>query len=84
MYEGLPIVYVVWHDASSNDEWEKKTDAIEHTTSILPIHTVGWLVDDGEDRILVASSHDRTYDNVGGRWMIPRCQIEDMWFIDLK
>lgn len=63
----LPMVVVEWLDAESTDEWEDR----EMERSIKPIKTVGHLVEEKDDQIVVAMNFDASNDKISMVMVIP-------------
>ena len=70
-------VYIVWHDAASMDSWEdiaKVRDFEPHQ-----IHTLGFLVSENENKIVVCLSIDINEDGASQVLTIPKS-----WILQLK
>jgi len=49
-----PLLLVKWFDTYSNDRWRDINEAKEWGSERLIIHSVGWLIDESKDHILLA------------------------------
>lgn len=70
-----PIVWVIWDDAESDSSWSE-----EPTAPLGPTHatTMGFLVRDEKDYILVADSYFKDSKIISGTTKIPRGMIVEM------
>jgi hypothetical protein len=66
----LKAALVTCNDAASIDSWEDLDDAEKHTPSI--IQTLGFIVNDCEDHIIMACNWDTSSDRVSGHIVIPK------------
>lgn len=71
----FPAVYVQWYDATSVDSWESLSDALAQKTHL--IHTVGWLISDAPERLLIALNVDFINESTSQYIAIPRqwCEV---------
>lgn len=78
------LVLVVWNDATSNDSWVKLKDVVEDSS--LECATVGWLVADKTDRLVIVASIDMQDEDelVSGHVTIPRSQIKSLQELTIK
>jgi hypothetical protein len=75
---GFPLVKVVWFDAESTDDWE---DIIGIDRSLRPIISVGHMIEEHEDRIVIAMSIDNYNEKCSMVKTIPMFWIEDLDFL---
>jgi len=71
----MKIVFVVWLDAASNDSWTATEGAMEQ--QLHEIHTVGHLISENEQKIVVGLSKDLIGDSVSNYIAIPKVWIKD-------
>lgn len=67
-------VLVVWEDAVSDDSWvdsDDRDDLDPHQ-----IHSIGWLLHENANRILIALSLDNTRNGASQRLAIPKAWIQ--------
>lgn len=69
-----PFVRVEWVDSTATADW-MAPDAVDKALRCATITTIGWLMLDAPDRIIIASSHDDTWELVGELIAIPRPAI---------
>ena len=75
-------ILVKWQDAVSHDEWEEMEEAKNldpHT-----IITLGFLVDENDDRLIVGLNWDEERDAVAQTISIPKAWILSRRFIKVK
>ena len=77
MKTGLKKVYVEWVDSARNNDWNT-VDEINFKTSFRPIEveTVGWLIHETDDYIVVAQSIGYEPEQFCGTMTIPKCSIK--------
>lgn len=74
---GFKIVEILWVDSEHSADWSKLSDVLEDQGS-LECKSVGYLIADKEDRMILATSlsSDETYEeNVSAYLTIPRLAI---------
>ena len=74
----LPVVLVEWRDSyRASDGWTPRQESIETGRSMMsdPIFSAGFLVDDTDVGIVVASGFNHHADDVEGAMAIPRSAI---------
>lgn len=69
------FVFVTWLDPLSEDGWVHR-DEVNIKPSV--IHTVGILVTNTDDMIVVSLNHDTDQDNLSCFMAIPKCIIQNM------
>lgn len=70
------VVYVEWIDSESDNEW---TPLAEVTGTALTLtHSVGLLVHDSADLIVLALSYDSGTESINGFMTIPRSAVRKM------
>lgn len=67
-----PLLVVTWDDAESDDGWEEAPTTLEAALAT----SVGFLVRQTQEYILLAQSYDNGHTN--GRFQIPKVNIKDM------
>ena len=72
---GFPFVKVVWFDAESTDNWE---DIKGPNRELRPIISVGQLIEDSDDRIVIAMSIDNYNEKCSMIKVIPNFWIESL------
>ena len=80
-----PPVLVTWVDICSCDAaWMSLEDALEYAPS--PIKTVGWIIEDNEEYIVMVSSFSVEEDDrvCGSVSAIPRSVIESIVLLDTR
>lgn len=75
--KSLPIVVVDWMDADTATDGWKSRDKVA-AEGVKTVHTVGFLVSDTKDRVIVVGDYDPTDDNANGGSIIPRGMIKRM------
>jgi hypothetical protein len=69
----LKPVYIIWHDAVSNDAWEELKEAKDlHPHQI---HTLGFLLDEDKNKVVVALNFDIEREGASQMLSIPRSWI---------
>jgi len=77
----MKALLVEWIDSASDHGWEKIKDSeIEHESCI----TLGFLVKESEDFIMIAHSIDQANDSANGRIQIPKVAIKSRKVIQWK
>ncbi len=69
------IVLIIWRDCSTLEQWINIPDLIEFAGDERVIKTVGFLIHEDEDKLIVSSSHEGTFGKVAGAWIVPKKQI---------
>lgn len=72
------IVEVNWVDSEHHADWEKISDVIEEQSGSLGCRSVGYLISDTEDRIILATSvseDEETEEQVSAYITIPKICI---------
>lgn len=59
----IKILYVIWLDHCSVSSWMDREEAIK-TADMAEIHTVGWLIHEDKDKLVLALNIDSSNDNV--------------------
>lgn len=67
-----PLVLVIWDDAETDSGWEQVPDKLEPCLAT----SVGFLVRQTQDYILLAMSYDET--NTDNRFQIPKSVVKNM------
>ena len=68
------LVLVEWDDAWSDNGWASEIDP-----TACPVSTVGWVVIETEEGILLAQTLSK--DNVGSMWFIPNGMINSVTYL---
>ena len=69
------VVYVTWRDCETLSEWASVQDVLEFAEQDRIIKTVGFLIDENEDRLVLSSSWETQFGKIAGSWIIPRAQV---------
>lgn len=78
MESTFTVIRVHWVDASAYPGWHSKDELDTVIASPLPVmETVGWLVHDCPEFVVIAQTVNGT--KAGDLLRIPRAYIEDMW-----
>lgn len=77
--KNFPLVIVNWIDAATDNGWTDTDEAHDFTPPACV--TVGFLVADKPDHIVLAQSHGG--DEMGNRWTIPRGMVTAMRVLDV-
>jgi hypothetical protein len=74
--ERSPIVYVEWIDSSRSDGWadRKEIGVLAHGKDELLCWSVGLLIEESDDRIVISTSENPAHDAISPL-AIPRCAI---------
>lgn len=72
---GFPLVKVVWTDAESSDGWEDIRGIDRRCHEII---TIGHLIEDTEDHVVIAMNLDIHNDKCSMVMVIPNFWIEDI------
>ena len=75
------ILYVIWNDAVSFDDW---TDITEISTELAEIHTVGFLVSETQEVLSMALNYDKDNEGVSCMINIPKKWIKFRQPISIK
>ena len=75
MNEILLKVIVEWRDSNQYSGWMEKS----HPFALALITSVGWLLADEEQRIVIAHSYDKEGDTALGICVIPKENIISIW-----
>jgi hypothetical protein len=78
----MKTVYIKWLDSTGGDGWLDLDRVKEKTLN--EIETVGLLVKESEDSVLVTMAYDSAYENVGAWLLIPRVAITSMRELEQK
>jgi len=70
-----PVVHLIWLDSEACAEWTE-LNSVSNTLNIT--HSVGLLVKQSEDFILLALSYDPETESINGFKKIPRAAIKDV------
>jgi hypothetical protein len=73
-----PVVVVEWRDSyAASEGWTDRQESIDSGREMTgdPIHSAGFLIDDSEVGIIVASGLNHHADDVYGAMAIPRSAI---------
>ncbi len=70
----MKVAYVVWCDAVSVDDWTEREEA--ETEYMHTIHSVGFVIRQDEERIILALNHDQNSDKVAQYIVIPRAWVK--------
>ena len=65
-----PLFHIEWDDATTDNGWEEVPENLEPSLAI----TVGFLVRETKDHLLIASTYDETHTNA--RLQIPKKLIK--------
>ena len=65
---------VHWIDSAATADWTDTVDAAHHLP-LSRVRTVGWVIEEDEERILVAASHLEDWSQVGELITIPRAAV---------
>jgi hypothetical protein len=78
------LVQVTWNDAGSHDSWVSLKDIVEDKS--MECISVGWLVSDRPDRLVLVASMDLQTDQelVSGHVTIPKAVITDIRELSIK
>jgi hypothetical protein len=68
-----PLVYVEWEDAEHEGGWSDLAEEVLHRLGT--IASIGWLIHEDKQRIVVASSVARGSLQIGNKQYIPTDQI---------
>lgn len=71
----MKAVFIIWLDAASNDEWTATEGAMEQ--GLHEIHTVGHLISEDHQKIVLGLSKDITGDSVSNYIAIPKAWIKE-------
>lgn len=71
------LVRVKWHDASSRAGWFKAEDIEAFETELVMIDSVGWLLSENDDVLIMAASKMAT--SAGDLLIIPKGMIKERW-----
>jgi len=69
-------VEVTWRDTCGSDDWMKVADALLCKNSV--IKTVGYLLSESDDLLILVRSCDITTDMVGAPIAIPKTAVVDV------
>lgn len=72
----LKVVHVEWHDSETDHGWASLEEMKSETLNLL--HTIGVLVKDGPQFVVVANSVDPATSRFNGFISIPRGMIKKM------
>ena len=76
-----PVAYVEWVDSSRGAGWMSVEHAIQQS---LTCWSCGFLIDDGEESVTVATSIVDENDVCADAMTIPRCAIVSMHLLDFE
>ena len=79
----LKIVYIEWVDAAGREGWENVEHVIK-TDFQKSIKTVGYILKEDENEIVVTGSYDESNDTCLSYIMIPKSAIRDRKGVELK
>lgn len=70
-WSNLKMVLIEWEDAASVDAWESIKDALADKKKLNTVKTVGFLLEETIEFLLVGQNLDIDGENVAGRVSIP-------------
>lgn len=70
----LRVIHVQWIDSETDDGWEGLPD----DQYLRPVHTIGILLKEAKDHILISNSFDPDSHFSNGRIVIPLCAIKNV------
>jgi hypothetical protein len=73
----LRLVEVEWRDSQGEPSWAEREDAIRKA-NVTGCRSVGWVLVDDDDKLVIAACLDVPSDRVGDVTAIPRENIEDV------
>jgi primase-polymerase (primpol)-like protein len=73
-YADRQLIQVLWTDSASTDAWMHTADAVEQM-KLGAVWTVGWVIHEDEDRVVLAASHFEDWEQVGEVIAIPKAMI---------
>lgn len=77
----FPLILVEWLDAVSSNGWELYE---ETTNSPHLISTVGYLIKESEDSVLLAMAKDEESDNFNCTFVIPKGMVKEIKLLTVK
>lgn len=73
-----PLVWVKWVDSHAFDGWKDAQEAVTKALSAkLTCESCGWLIEETDDRIVLACHRDIECEKVDSIWVIPKFAIVD-------
>ena len=79
-----PLIRVTWEDSSSYGRWVRLDTVLADAADSMDHDSVGWLIDDAEDRITLAASiqtNEANNPSLEGTITIPKRAIVKRWTI---
>ena len=76
------VVIVEWRDCETLSTWLAIPEVLEFADHERVIFTAGFVIDDTDDRIVIAASHESVFGKVDMCTIIPKCQVLSV--IELK
>lgn len=76
------LVLVEWEDSMSFDPWMESHEIVEAFEQLKLMRTVGFLIKETKQGIILGASHEQTFDKFASSWLIPHSQIVNLWEID--
>lgn len=69
------VVIVRWRDCETLSTWLAVPEVLEFANNDRVIYTAGFVIDDTDDRIVIAASHESVFGKVDMCTIIPKCQV---------
>jgi len=75
-----PIVLLTWNDSESLSGWVSELEC--RNMSVSGCFTVGFLVEENDDVVIVSASHDLKNENFESPIAIPKFAIDEIRYLD--
>lgn len=79
---GFSPIHVVWHDAVSEDAWQELPQAKELRPH--DIHTLGYLIEEDDQRIVIALNLDIEREGASQTISIPKTWLLERYKVEIK
>ncbi len=69
------LVLIKWQDCETLEGWHDVPTLIDFASQPRIIWTVGFLIDENDERYVLSSSWETTFGKIAGGWIIPKSQV---------
>ena len=70
-----PMLLIKWQDCETLDGWHDVPTLLEFAAQPRIIWTVGFLLDEDDNRYVLSSSWETTFGKIAGGWIMPKAQV---------
>lgn len=82
MYEWQKLAIVKWVDSGGRNSWMSMDEA--ERENVCQCESVGWIVSDNEERIVIVQSRDHSNGTVHSTMTIPKVAVKSVQYLRKK